>query len=103
MLLLAWLQLKNVAQPSGQGVSSIGQLLHNLAHIPAYAILTFLMLKSFKNINLKAKLTAISIALTYGILMELCQSINSQRFASIGDVVLNSIGIIFVAFVYIPK
>ena len=98
MVVLAWLQLKDLSQSSGKGVHSVSQLLHNLAHIPAYAILTFLLLRSVENINLKTKLTSFAIAFIYGIFMEICQSLNPQRFASFGDICLNTVGIFLIIY-----
>ena len=96
MAILAYLQLRNPSGSGGAGISSVRQLLNNLAHIPAYAILTWLLLRNFLTVDFKAKVSAIAIASTYGIFMELLQSLNPERLASFGDVCLNTIGIIFI-------
>ena len=66
MAILAYLQLRNPSGSGGAGISSVRQLLNNLAHIPAYAILTWLLLRNFLTVDFKAKVSAIAIAVENG-------------------------------------
>ncbi|VAX34851.1 hypothetical protein MNBD_UNCLBAC01-1093 [hydrothermal vent metagenome] len=96
MGILAYLQLRNPLGNNNAGISSVKQLLHNLAHIPAYAVLAWLVLKFFFKVDFRAKIYATVIASAYGILMELLQSLAPGRFASLGDVFLNTFGILII-------
>jgi len=73
----------------GEG-SSVEQLLSNLAHIPAYAILSILWIKS---ISSTTYIIAVFIAI-FAISDEVHQSFIPGRTASLMDIVLDFIGIL---------
>jgi len=95
MSFLAYVSLRNPMLVIEEN-EEIGKLLNNLAHIPAYGILAFLLLKCFKDLNVKAKVYTLVISLGYGILMELLQSLNPNRLCSLGDIIRDLVGIGFV-------
>jgi VanZ family protein len=75
------------------------QIISNLAHIPAYALLTFLWLKSFARTESKNNIIAFSLILS-GLLLfavsdEIHQSFVPGRTASFMDIGLDLIGIVF--------
>jgi VanZ family protein len=72
------------------------QIISNLAHIPEYAILTFLWLKTFLSRDFKGKYGLMLIGLTaFAILDEIHQSFVPGRSASCIDIGLDVIGIFF--------
>ena len=75
------------------------QIISNLAHIPAYALLTFLWLKSFARTESKNNIIAFSLILAglvfFAISDEIHQSFVPGRTASFMDVGLDLIGIFF--------
>jgi len=94
MILLTYVSLKSPQE--GVEPSTAEQLVHNASHIPAYAILTFLLLKSLRSFNAKIKIGIFFIAFTYGVFMELLQLNIVNRYGSMLDVFLNSMGIILI-------
>ena len=75
------------------------QIISNLAHIPAYALLTFLWLKSFAGATSKNNIIAFSLILLSLVLFavsdEIHQSFVPGRTASFMDIGLDFIGILF--------
>ncbi len=76
--------------------SAIQETVHNFMHIPAYALLTYLLVRSFSSITGKAQWCAFLIAFFYGILMEFLQTFVPGRLASLGDVARNALGSILI-------
>jgi VanZ family protein len=74
--------------------SGTEQLISNLAHIPVYAVLTFLWLRSFVRSHKFSSYLIIVGILLVSIFDEVLQSFIPGRTASINDVGLNLIGII---------
>jgi VanZ family protein len=75
----------------GHGHDILRQILNNMLHIPAYGLLTFLLIKSvpkFKYIYIFSFL----FALAFGVLNEYLQSFAPGRYPSIMDVLLNVAG-----------
>ena len=74
------------------------QIISNLAHIPAYALLTFLWLKSFAGETSKNNIIAVSLILLSLVLFavsdEIHQSFVPGRTASFMDLGLDLIGIV---------
>ena len=69
--------------------------LQNLFHVPLYAGLAFLWLRTLRECHLPllaATMAAIAIAAGYGLLDELHQSTVPGRYASVTDVLLNAAG-----------
>ena len=66
--------------------------LHNLLHVPAYAVLTFLWWKALGSGGWGPTLVAGLIAVTYGALDEFHQYFVPGRLASVTDGLLNLLG-----------
>lgn len=67
--------------------------IHNLLHIPAYAVLTFLWWKALRPTGIRAvTIWAAGIAVTYGALDEVHQYFVPGRLASVTDGLLNLAG-----------
>ncbi|MHC4224400.1 MAG: VanZ family protein [Planctomycetota bacterium] len=69
--------------------------LQNLAHIPAYALLTWLWWRALAFRGLprrRAVLLAAGIAIAYGALDEFHQYFVEGRFASVTDAIMNALG-----------
>lgn len=70
--------------------------IHNFLHIPAYALLTYFLLKCFAKTSSKSLIFAFSIAFLFGVINELIQAYVPGRTASVSDALFNGIGIIIV-------
>lgn len=70
-------------------------LFHNLCHIPAYFILTILLIVSFQPATRKHFGMLCAVAFVYGVLLEFGQAFVPHRYFSIMDMGLNAIGVIF--------
>ena len=68
------------------------QMVHNFMHIPAYALLTYLIVRSFPFIEIRTTLYACGISLAYGGFMEILQSFVPGRECSLGDMGRNLSG-----------
>ena len=77
---------------SSQEVSQLRQAAHNACHVPAYAILTYLLVWSFASLRRDVLIKVFFISFSYGILMEILQSFSPNRLPSLSDVGLNAIG-----------
>ena len=78
--------------------------LNNLLHAPLYGVLTYLWAKYFTKKGkalMPSLIYAAIISFIYGIFEEFHQSMITDRVASIGDVMLNTVGIIACVFIYI--
>jgi len=75
------------------------QIISNLAHIPAYAFLTFLWLKSFAGTEPKNSIIVFSLILSglvlFAVADEIHQSFVPGRTASFMDIGLDLMGIFF--------
>ena len=75
------------------------QIFSNIAHIPAYAFLTFLWLKSFARKESKNNIIAFSLILSSLVLFAVSDEIHQYyvtgRTASFMDIGLDLIGIVF--------
>jgi VanZ family protein len=88
--LLAYFSLKS---PGGHGGSSAArQMFYNFMHIPAYAGLTFLILRCFGKNNLPVYMSSFIMVTLLSIFLEYLQSFVPGRFASMSDVLLNVVG-----------
>ena len=80
------------------------QIISNLAHIPAYALLTFLWLKSFAGTESKNNIIVFSLILSglmlFAVSDEIHQSFVPGRTASFMDIGLDLIGILFGLWVF---
>jgi len=68
------------------------QVAHNLLHVPAYAVLTYLLVQCFTALNRKTAIYAFMISFLFGVLNEFLQSFVPSRMASVSDMGLNAIG-----------
>jgi VanZ family protein len=99
MAVLAYMSLVSFHAP-GEEVSVLKQVFENLMHVPAYAVLTFLWVRSFGEVSRKTLLRSAAIAMAYGILMEFLQGLTPDRTPSLMDVGLNAIGVGIVVAAY---
>ena len=67
---------------------------NNFLHIPAYAVLAYLVLHCFSSLTIKIYFLTGIIAIGYGVFIEFCQSYIPGRFSSMMDISLNTIGVI---------
>ena len=74
--------------------SWIGELLHNLCHVPAYSVLVFWIVGLLKAWDVKSGIfvKAVIFAALYGILLEFLQGFVPGRTLSVGDMLLNTAG-----------
>lgn len=96
MIVLACLSLQPAS--AGAQTSAWQQILHNACHVPAYAVLAFLMLRTFVIKNKRAYQIVFFVSFSYGVLMEIGQSFSPGRTFSVGDMCLNALGISIVLF-----
>jgi VanZ family protein len=74
-------------------VSPLKEWAHNLLHVPAYAVLTFLLVKSLKETQTGYSfIVAAVISIAFGMVNEGLQSFSPGRFPSFLDVFLNAAG-----------
>lgn len=66
------------------------EILHNSLHVPAYALLAFLIWKSWKRFSLPV---VAGLSFSYGLFNEVIQEFVPGRTASLSDAVLNAAGI----------
>ena len=81
-------------------------IFRKIAHISEYAVLTFLLIRTFVHHNIKRKnatILAVIIAICYAFGDEYHQTFIAKRAGSIRDVLIDSIGIFFMAIFYKPK
>jgi VanZ family protein len=79
--------------------SLVEQIISNLAHIPAYALLTFLWLKAFERRSVSHSFM-VAAFISFGLILfavsdEIHQSFVPGRFASFMDIGLDFLGIFF--------
>ena len=81
------------------------RILHNFLHVPAYGGLAFLFLLTFNSFKRSESnfphpfIFAGSLAFIFGVLDEFHQSFVPGRIVSLGDILLDAIGIILVLFI----
>lgn len=92
-ILLAFASLR---PGSGGETPPMEQMLHNLAHIPAYAILTWLLTRCVSRPTPRNQIFIVLAAFAFGILMEIGQSFVPHRYFSPRDMVFNGTGILLV-------
>ena len=91
MFLLMGLEISPDAHPGKSSV--VKQVAHNSAHVPAYMILTFLLVRTFQSYKVrKIVFWAFAISVWYGWLNEILQSFSPGRTCSVSDEVLNILG-----------
>jgi len=78
---------------TGHTPSTAEQVAHNLCHIPAYAILFFLLIHCFTAFDFFAQISAMSISILFGAFNEFLQSFIPSRMASLSDIILNAVGV----------
>ena len=83
---------------TGEVTPASSRMLHNLAHIPAYAGLTYLLTRCFVRFHLREQLLTASGAFIFGVLLEIGQSFVAYRYFSPRDMVFNGVGIAVVLY-----
>lgn len=78
-------------------------ILRKIAHILEYAILTFLLLRAFNLKNSKCIILAIIIAFLYALSDEFHQTFVFGRQGRLGDVGIDSIGILLTGLIWYYK
>lgn len=77
---------------TGHGSSLAVRTFKNLLHIPAYAGLTYLLIRCFLKFDLRTQIGAFVIAVGYGVFNEFVQTFVPNRFYSLEDMLRNAIG-----------
>lgn len=81
-------------------------IFRKIAHISEYAVLTFLLIKTFIHYNItnkKAIVLAAVISICCAIGDEYHQTFISGRSGCVQDILIDSVGIIFISIFYKPK
>ena len=102
LILLAFFCLTGGMPPDPSEPKIFQILWPNIAHIPAYTILTYCLLRSFSPITAKIRIGIFAFALSYGALIEILQSFVPYRYPSVSDLFLNISGILL-AFYLVQK
>ena len=77
--------------------SQLAEMLHNAFHLPAYAMLAFILVNTFRAFNRpRANLWVFCISAGYGGLIEILQGLVPGRTPSFGDESLNALGTVLV-------
>ena len=101
MVLLMGVEISPDLHPGKASVAK--QIAHNGLHVPAYAVLTFLLVNTLQLYGVKKTvLWAFAISVWYGWLNEILQSFSPGRTCSVGDEVLNILGAV-IALVFMKK
>ena len=103
LAILSTLLIIYMSSIPGKAIWSSGslseQIISNLAHIPAYALLTFLWLKSFAGTESKNSIIVFSLILAglvlFAVSDEIHQSFVPGRTTSFMDIGLDLLGILF--------
>ena len=73
--------------------SKLQEMLHNFFHLPAYAMLAFILMNTFRAFNRRrVNLWVFLISVGYGGLIEILQGFVPGRTPSLGDESLNMLG-----------
>jgi len=94
LILLTYLCLREGRAPDPTEPKILQILWPNVAHIPAYTILTYCLFQSFSSLNPKIKIGIFGFAFSYGVLIEFLQGFVPYRYPSLSDVFLNLLGIL---------
>jgi len=86
----------------GHGSDMPRQILNNMLHIPAYGLLTYLLIKSFSKLKY-VYIVSFLFAVGFGVLNEYVQSFVPGRYTSGFDVLLNGIGSLIVVIARSPE
>ena len=77
---------------TGYTPSATEQIAHNLCHIPAYAILFYLLINCFTGFNFTSQTSSFTVTVVLGAVNEWLQSGIPSRTASVSDMLLNAVG-----------
>lgn len=92
MVILCYISLRSGGNRGGDSIPR--QIISNFLHIPAYAIMAYLVMRCFSIISYKIYVISFAISTSHGVLIEFLQIFVPHRTASLMDVGLNSIGIL---------
>ncbi len=98
MVALCYIALRPGSNRGGDSIPR--QIISNFLHIPAYAIMTYLVMRCFSTISYKIFAISFAISMSHGVLIEFLQIFVPRRTASLMDVGLNSIGILLTLLFY---
>ncbi len=68
------------------------QLIKNFLHMPAYGVLTYLIVRCFSYLRPKVYVYTFFIAFLYGVINEIIQAFVPTRSASVSDTLVNGLG-----------
>jgi len=87
--------------PASHHAGQTEQFIKNFLHMPAYGVLTYLIIKCFTSLKPRVYLDSFIIAYLFGVINEIIQATVPTRTASFSDTVVNGIGaILALVFVY---
>ena len=90
MMILIYVSTKPA--DAGHTPSTAEQVAHNLCHIPAYAILFYLLMHCFTAFNFVAQTNSFVVTVVFGAVNEWLQNFIPSRTASVSDMMLNAVG-----------
>jgi VanZ family protein len=96
---IAFLSLTPNTHPEGEK-GKIKEMVDNVGHVPAYAVLCFLWINSLTVMRRRPYLAAIFICIDYGITMEYLQSFVPGRYPSLMDVGSDTLGALITVFIF---
>lgn len=67
----------------------------DLAHVPMYALLTFLLMLALSSFSLRRQAAAFMVAVGFGVLNEIVQIATPGRSCSLHDILDNALGALF--------
>lgn len=100
MTMLSCVSLRPIS--GGEGVSAAREAFNNFLHMPAYALLTYLLIECFPPSRYRFHAAFLSAA-AFGFILECLQSLVPGRFVSGLDVLLNSLGALSVFLFYTKR
>ena len=93
LIYIALLAYFSIRPPAGHGGSSAAvRIFNNFMHIPAYAGLTYLVLRCFGKNHLSVYISSFIMVISVSAFFEYLQSFIPGRYASMSDMLLNVIG-----------
>jgi len=95
MVIILYTSTKPTPHVQGLHQSLVDHIL-DYAHFPMYALLTLLLLLVFCSFDIRRQVAAFTIAMFFGILNEVVQSVVPGRSCSFHDILVNAMGAFFV-------
>ena len=92
MLAVLYVSTVPGVDPEAGSYSPQMEAFKNFLHFPAYGLMSFLLLRSFSKVEIKAKVAAFLMATGWGILNEFVQAQVPNRYWSLEDMCVNALG-----------